>query len=83
MRENLHGYSCVVVTDCVMDIVWCKYNNYVVWKDFICNYYAIMCMHDIIVNDDGNVEHKDRQSRPGQDVPVTCVVLLPFHCVYC
>ena len=24
------------------------------------------------------VEHKDRQSRPGQDVPVTCVV-----CVYC
>ena len=46
---------------------------------------VIMCMHDIIVIDDGNVEHKDRQSRPGQDVPVTCMcymcVLLPFPSV--
>ena len=42
-----------------------------------CNY-VIMCMHDIIVIDDGNVEHKDRQSRPGQDVPATCDI-----CVYC
>ena len=50
---------------------------YVVRKDIICNY-VIMCMHDIIVIDEGNVEHEDRQSRPGQDVPATCDI-----CVYC
>ena len=50
---------------------------YVVRKDIICNY-VIMCMHDIIVIDDGNVEHEDRQSRPGQDVPATCDICAPF-----
>ena len=56
----------------VMDIVWCMYMLY-----GRCNC-VIMCMHDIIVIDDGNVEHEDRQSRPGQDVPATCDI-----CVYC
>ena len=32
------------------------------------------CMIIIIVIDDGNVEYKDRQSRPGQDVSATCVL---------
>ena len=50
---------------------------HVVRKDIICNY-VIMCMHDIIVIDDSNVEHEDRQSWPGQDVPATCDI-----CVYC
>ena len=57
-----------------MDIVWCR--MYRLNKRTLS---AIMCMHDIIVVDNYvTVEHKDRQSRPGHDAAVTCIV-----CVYC
>ena len=53
---------------------------YVVWKDIICNY-VIMCMNDIIVIDDSNVEYKDRH-RAGQakmyQPPVLYVCTAPF-----
>ena len=62
----------------VTDIVWCMLYGRTLSVIMLLR----ACMIIIIVIDDGNVEYKDRQSRPGQDVSATCViimcVLLPF-----